>query len=103
VEFLQPGQNSIALNRILSNDASQIFGQIDANGHVILMNPNGVIFGEGAEVNVGGLIASGLNINASDFMNGELVFEAMDSGGGVVINRGLINAAAGGNVALLGR
>ena len=61
VEFIQPDADSVALNRILGNEASQIFGRLDANGHVILMNPNGVFFGENASVNVGGLVASGLS------------------------------------------
>lgn len=103
VEFVQPGADSIALNRILDSSGSQILGRIDANGQVILMNTNGVFFGRDAVVNVGGLVASGLNINSDDFMNGDLVFSAIDGTAGTVINRGIINAATGGNVALLGK
>jgi filamentous hemagglutinin family protein len=103
VQFIQPGRDSVALNRILGNSGSQILGRIDANGHVILMNPNGVFFGADAQVDVGGLVATGLNINAQDFMNGDLVFSGVDGTSGVVINQGLIQAAVGGNVALLGK
>lgn len=103
VQFVQPGADSIALNRILDSSGSQILGRIDANGQVILMNPNGVFFGRDAVVNVGGLVASGLNIDSEDFMNGDLVFSAIDGTAGTVVNRGIINAAAGGNVALLGK
>lgn len=103
VEFVQPGVDSIALNRILDSNGSQILGRIDANGQVILMNPNGVFFGTDAVVNVGGLVASGLNINSDDFMNGDLAFSSVDGTAGTVVNRGLINAATGGNVALLGK
>ncbi len=103
VTFIQPDANSIALNRVLSNDPSRIAGQIDANGRIILTNPNGVIFSGGASVNVGSLIASGLDINADDFMAGDLDFSALENTDGVVINRGLINAAAGGDVVLLGK
>ncbi len=103
VTFIQPGTDSVALNRILDNDPSQIMGQIDANGHIILANPNGVIFGEGATLNVGGLVASGLQIDASDFMNGDWVFAGLDATEGFVVNRGLINAATGGTIALLGK
>ncbi len=71
VNFLQPGASAIALNHIVGNNASQIFGQINANGQVVLVNPNGIFFGSTASVNVGGLIASGLDISASDFMNGD--------------------------------
>lgn len=103
VQFIQPDADSVALNRILGNEASKIFGRLDANGHVILMNPNGVLFGEGASVNVGGLVASGLNINADDFMNGDYVLQAVDGKDGTVINKGIINAATGGNIALIGK
>lgn len=102
VTFVQPGQSAIALNRILSDKGSEILGQIDANGHVILVNPQGVVFKEGAVVNAGGLIASGLQINPDDFMNGDLIFKHLEGTDGTVINAGTINAAAGGNVALIG-
>lgn len=102
VEFVQPGQSAVALNRILGNKGSEILGRIDANGHVILVNSRGVVFGEGAVVNAGGLIASGLQIDPEDFMNGDLVFKRIEGTDGTVINSGMISAAAGGNVALLG-
>ena len=63
----------IALNRILSTNGSEILGRINANGTVVLVNPNGIFFGSGSQVNVGGLIASGLDISSADFMNGKLV------------------------------
>jgi filamentous hemagglutinin family protein len=72
VRFIQPDASSIALNRILGNNGSEIHGRIDANGHVVLVSPHGVFFGENATVNVGGLIASGLDISTDDFMNGSL-------------------------------
>jgi filamentous hemagglutinin family protein len=72
VEFVQPGQSAVALNRILGNNGTEILGRIDANGHVILVNTRGIVFGESATINAGGLIASGLQINPDDFMNGDL-------------------------------
>ncbi len=103
VEFIQPSSSSLALNRILSNEGSKILGNIEANGHVILMNPNGVFFGKDAQINVGGLVASGLAINPDDFMNGDFAFSAVEGADGAVINLGLINAATGGNVVLQGQ
>ncbi len=103
VQFIQPSQSSVALNRIVGNGGSQILGQIDANGHVILVNPNGIFFGRNSSVNVGGLIASGLQINPDDFINGNLVFEGLEGTSGAVINTGLLNASLGGNVTLLGK
>jgi filamentous hemagglutinin family protein len=57
VNFIQPSATSIAVNFILGNTSSQIFGHLDANGQVWLINPNGILFGLGAQVNVGGLDA----------------------------------------------
>lgn len=103
VNFLQPGASSIALNRILSQSGSQILGQINANGQVVLVNPNGIFFGQTAIVNVGGLIASGLDISSSDFMNGDYIFNQMSESDGIVFNSGLLNASLGGNITLLGK
>ncbi len=64
VTFIQPDASAIALNRILGNSGSEIHGRIDANGQVVLVNPHGVFFGKNATVNVGGLIASGLDIDS---------------------------------------
>lgn len=63
VNFNQPGADSIALNRVTGNDVSQIYGSLTANGQVFLINPNGVLFGKGASVDVGGLYASTANVN----------------------------------------
>ena len=103
VNYRQPNANAQALNRILDHNPSQIFGQINANGKVLLVNPNGVFFKPGARVNVGGLVASGLNISDKDFLAGKYHF-AHDAEGnpGAVINQGLIQAATGGAVSLIG-
>ncbi|MCP4275273.1 MAG: filamentous hemagglutinin N-terminal domain-containing protein, partial [Gammaproteobacteria bacterium] len=96
-------QSSIALNQILGNNASQIHGQINANGHIVLVNPNGLFFGQNATLNVGGIIASGLSISTQDFMNGDYIFNEVLGADGVVVNQGIINASLGGNVALIGK
>ena len=46
VKFNQPSSSAVALNRIVSQTPSQIFGHIDANGRVFLINPNGILFGK---------------------------------------------------------
>ena len=103
VQYIQPNTSSISLNRILSQSGSTIAGRIDANGQVILVNPNGVFFTPTAIVNVGGIIASGLNIQPNDFMNGRYIFDEVLGTEGTVINHGMINASLGGNVALIGK
>ncbi|KAF0146858.1 MAG: filamentous hemagglutinin, partial [bacterium] len=58
VAFVQPDASATALNRVLGQDPSQILGTLTANGQVFLVNPNGIVFGAGARVDVGGLVAS---------------------------------------------
>ncbi len=62
VTFRQPDANSVALNRIHDPNVSRIDGNLLANGQIYLVNPNGLLFGSTARVDVGGLIASTLNI-----------------------------------------
>ncbi|MCK9364982.1 MAG: filamentous hemagglutinin N-terminal domain-containing protein [Syntrophales bacterium] len=100
VRFMQPSRSSVALNRVLGSDPSNILGSLSANGQVFLLNPNGVLFGKEAQVNVGGLVASTLNITDGDFMAGRYQFSATNNG--TIFNQGSITAADGGQVALLG-
>ncbi|MDD5031389.1 MAG: YDG domain-containing protein, partial [Rhodoferax sp.] len=58
-----------------------------------------ILFGQGASVNVGGLVASTRNITDSHFLAGNYQFAG--SGAGSVVNQGSLNAD-GGYVALLG-
>ena len=99
VQFVQPDTSSVALNRIVGSDASSIFGTLSANGQVFLVNPNGILFAPGASVNVGGLVASTLNISDSDFMAGNYRFSGTNTA--TVDNQGNV-IADGGYVALLG-
>jgi len=100
VDFLQPGASSIAVNRILGGNGSTILGHLNANGQVWLINPNGIIFGQGAQVNVGGLVASTLDVNDSDLGSNTRTFSG--NGKGNVVNEGSLIAADGGYIALLG-
>jgi filamentous hemagglutinin family protein len=100
VDFVQPNSTAIAVNRILGTNGSVILGHLNANGEVYLINPNGVLFGKGAEVNVGALVASTLDLNASTPGDTSKTFSG--TGTGSVINDGTLTAAIGGTVALLG-
>ncbi|PKG83072.1 hypothetical protein CXF85_12045, partial [Colwellia sp. 75C3] len=103
VQYIQPNSQSVSLNNILSSNGSVIAGNIDANGKVILVNPNGIVFTQSSTLNVGSLVASGLSITPDDFINGNYVFDAFENADGAVINHGIINAATGGSVTLLGK
>jgi filamentous hemagglutinin family protein len=100
VNFVQPSASAIAVNRIFDTQGTQVLGHLNANGQVYLINPNGVLFGQGAQVNVGGLVASTLDLNEASLSGNQRLFSG--NGTGSVVNQGTINAAAGGYVALLG-
>ncbi|WP_339520388.1 YDG domain-containing protein [Pseudomonas proteolytica] len=103
VTFVQPGKDSVALNRVVGSDGSKIMGQLNANGQVFLVNPNGVLFGKGSSVDVGGLVASTLDITNSDFAAGNYKFQGKGSADNAsVVNQGTLKAGDGGAVALLG-
>lgn len=93
VRINQPNSQAMLLNRVVGSNPSEIFGQLTANGQVILVNPNGVFFRPGSSVDVGGLTASTLNIANEDFLKGQLRF-AGDSQN-PVINAGTITAQNG--------
>ncbi|MBL8345139.1 MAG: filamentous hemagglutinin N-terminal domain-containing protein [Rubrivivax sp.] len=101
VLFVQPSAQSATLNRVTGEQLSVILGRIDANGQVFLVNPNGVVFGRGAQVNVGGLVASTANVGNADFMSGRLEFREPGRAGAGILNQGQITAAEGGLVALV--
>ncbi|MDE2455859.1 MAG: filamentous hemagglutinin N-terminal domain-containing protein, partial [Burkholderiales bacterium] len=100
VDFKQPNAASIAVNRIADPNGSQIFGHLNANGQVYLINPNGILFGAGSQVNVGGLVASTLDLADAALSTTTRSFSG--PGTGAVVNQGTISAAPGGYVALLG-
>jgi filamentous hemagglutinin family protein len=102
VHISQPGAQSVLLNRVVGADPSAIFGKLTANGQVLLVNPNGIVFGAGSQVDVGGIVASTLDIADADFAAGRMKFTRNLSGtNGSVLNQGRISAKAGGYVALL--
>jgi filamentous hemagglutinin family protein len=88
VNFVQPSADAIALNRVIGSDVSVIQGKLNANGNVFLINPNGILFTPTAQVNVGGLLASTLNISNKNFMNGNFTFSGKSSN--AIINQGNI-------------
>ncbi|OBV36686.1 YDG domain-containing protein [Janthinobacterium psychrotolerans] len=98
--FLQQNAGSSVLNRITGQDPSKILGALQSNGKVFLINPNGVLFGRDAKVDVAGLVASSLALSNQDFLAGKMNFNAGDKAG-AVINQGSINAGSGGQILLI--
>jgi len=99
VNFIQPTNHSIALNRVVGGNASQIMGNLNATGQVFLINPQGIFFSQSAQINVGGLLATTLDISEQDFANNQFQFSG-DGNGGEIINNGTLKAHSGGTIAL---
>ncbi|MGD0143228.1 MAG: GLUG motif-containing protein [Rhizomicrobium sp.] len=98
-QFVQPNAQAIAVNRIGGDSASRILGTLDANGRVVLINGNGLLFGKGAVVNVGSLIATSTDGTDSDLLAGE--FTRAGHPNAASVKRGAITAASQGTVALV--
>lgn len=103
----QFGASSVTLNRVIGSgygiSASLIDGTLTSNGNVFIINPAGITFGGGSQVNVGGLVASTLGLSDADFTNGlatgRYVFSGFNGDTSLtheVRNDGNITAGAGG-------
>lgn len=102
VRFQQPGKDALALNRVTGNQQSVIDGSLLSNGHVLVVNPNGVVIGKNASIDVGGLVASTAQVKDNfmkEFGNSTGAFRLGGVSDGKIINEGTIQAE-GGLVAL---
>ena len=117
VHFAQPSAASKVLNRVVGSDPSAILGRLSSNGQVWLLNPNGVLFGADARVDVAGLVASTLQLGDTDWAAGRFSLTGSANGvfggvsGGVaglaggaasVVNQGELRTVNGGRVLLIG-
>ena len=103
VQFVQPSASSMMLNRVTGTQASQIDGNLLANGQVWLLNPSGVMIGNGGSINTASFLASTLDINNNDFINGRYRFDATSNTNGRIVNAGTIKSAENGYVVLSGK
>lgn len=109
VNFLQPNAQAAVLNRVTGSQFSSLQGTLNANGQVYLVNPNGILIGNGAAINVGSFFASTANISNANFMRdpatagGKYAFDELAAGAGTaaIVNAGNITVAEGGMVALV--
>ena len=89
--FVQPGRGSVVLNRVMGGNPSEIYGTLEANGKVLLINPNGIFVGESGVVNVGSFIASTLDILGGNALEGgDLLFSGASDG--KIVNLGRVSA-----------
>ena len=101
VEFNQPSPQSSVLNRVTSSLPSYIDGTLKSNGHVYLLNPNGILFGEGAIINVHAFVASTLEVIDREFLQEDTIHFRGTSDASIV-NLGTIHAEDG-DITLIGR
>ena len=85
----------LLVNAVRGNNMSEIAGKLNATGNVALINPNGVIFMDGAQVNVGGLgvYAAGYDAASSKILNSGKE-GGIEIQSGAVINVGVSAALA---------
>lgn len=92
--FIQPNSKSAVLNRVMSGNPSALDGLLQANGKVLLINPNGIVVGKSGRIDVGGLVLSTLDVSDEDFLSGrDMIFRGDGTAG--VENYGRINAIDG--------
>lgn len=107
VNFNMPNATSSVLNHVMGNAASQIYGSINSNGHVYIVNQNGIYFGAGAQVNVGSLTATTLDTGIEALYNNGITADQTNPSfvgmvGSIEVDKGAkISAATGGRVLLM--
>lgn len=101
VNFQHPSIDAATLNRVTGGQQSVIDGALNANGNVYLLNSSGVLFGNQARVDVGGLLTTTSQISNDDFMEGRLNFRAGTDPGAAIENLGQITIKDGGIAALV--
>jgi filamentous hemagglutinin family protein len=93
-KFVQPSSSSSVLNRVVTANPSQIYGTLQGNGQVFLINPGGVLVGAGGQVNTASFMASTRDVSTEDFMRaGTMNFTGNSDAS--VVNKGQIEASTG--------
>ena len=92
--FEQQSSSSTVMNRVVEANPSVILGSLTSNGNVFLVNPNGILFGAGSRVDVGGLVASTLALSDANFLASNFRFTAVGSPGALTVD-GSINTGNG--------
>lgn len=98
--FIQQGAASAVLNRVTTQNPSDILGNLVSNGRVFLVNPAGIVIGRDGLIDTAGLVLSTLNISNENFLAGHYEFNG-DAGSGQITNHGYIKTTPGGEIVLL--
>jgi len=104
LKIVQPSKHSRLVIQVTAGGLSDIRGNIESNGQIILINPRGIHHQKAAHAKVGGLILSSLDLDFSGELGRVLKLTNKDPGIiGEVTNFGTIETSEGGNAALVGR
>ncbi len=96
-----PSAQSAALHRVIGSGSSDLAGLLQSNANIYLVNPNGITIHQGAQINVGGFVATTNDITNENFMNGNYLFDIAGKEGAAVINHGNISIADAGFAVLV--
>jgi filamentous hemagglutinin family protein len=99
--FVQPSSSSVTWNYINDPSASSINGNINANGYVVLQNPNGFAIGGSATISANGLVMTTASTPAFDLASGGAWNFNAPPPTAKIINYGQINIAGGGSAFLI--
>ena len=102
-EFHQPNSSALAVNRVtgVNTDPTQILGQLKANGQIVVLDRNGVIFGENSRVDVSAIVVSTGDIDTNALNdNGPVVIDHI-AGDGSIVNHGTITVSNAGLAAFV--
>jgi len=103
VTFVQPNGSAIVLNRDFSGSPSQIFGNIEANGQVLLLNSAGIVMGESSSINVGSFLASDMETSIEDFAQGSFTLTDNHPNQGGITNLGNVQSKGSGGIYIAGQ
>ena len=92
--FSLPTNSSCVLNRVVGEKISSLLGYLSSNGHIFLINPNGILIGENAYIDCSSFTAATLDILNEEFLKkGELLFHGEKDSS--IINLGKIEVKEG--------
>lgn len=93
-KFLVPNSSSATLNRVLGGNPSAIYGTLQSNGILYLINPNGIVVGPGGRIDTTSFLASTLDVSNEQFLSGgNLDFAGASDAS--IDNEGIIHASSG--------
>ena len=98
-KFLVPNSSSATLNRVFGGNPSLIYGSLQSNGILYLVNPSGIVVGPSGRIDTSSFLASTLDVSNEQFLKGgDLEFAGASNA--AIDNEGIVHAS-GGDVYLI--